>query len=95
MPEPPLEPTQVPRIEKHPAVRSRPPVPYIEDVALLKLAKPSIAKRDPGEDVAIPTRPLLVTINIVDVAAPVVVAPWILRRGMFDAVDVASIENRA
>ena len=69
--EAPEPPTQLPAIEKQPEVRLIPPLPKKVEVPVVKLVKPWIAKSEPGEEVPIPTEPVLVTIRSVLVVEPI------------------------
>ena len=61
---------QLPETAKQPAARLRPPVPYSEEVAVVRFVTPCTEKSEPGVEVPIPTRPLFVIVNagVVEVA---------------------------
>src|SRR3989338_8919864 len=70
---PPPPPRQVPLTAKQPFLMLMPPVPDSVEVALVKLAKSSMAKMEPGELVPMPTKPfgLIVRAETEDVARAV------------------------
>jgi hypothetical protein len=85
----PAAPIQLPPTEKQPAARLIPPVLYIEEVAVEKLAIPPTESLLPGVDVPTPTLPPLLIMKYVPVDEPTD------RSGEFDTPDEPSMENCA